>query len=257
MQLHHIKLTKEQLDSIPEVERTLLVLLAHAANELSVLGKVFHFAIKDPGDDPVLIEARNAQALTFGRILSGKIFECWQLLRRAFFQTQLSREYEVLFDDQSRAALSALKKYFGKQNIIEKVRNKFAFHYAPDQNAPGYATLGEGDVLDIYLAQKNANTLYVFAETIAGRALMECIDPIDHSRSIAALIDETSAAIRWLDEVIAACMLTCLNRYVGGDLYTLGANVVEVVGAPDSQDVAIPYFIEVKSEVFNGNAGAA
>lgn len=245
MQLHHFRLTRKQLDAIPEVERTLLVLLAHAANELSVLTKLFHFSASDPADHQLLIEARNAQALTLGRLLTGKIYECWRLLQSAFFSTQVSKTYVPLFDEDSRNALSALKRYFGRTNLIESTRNRFAFHYSPDQIPPGYAKLGEGDALDVYLSKTNANTLYVFAETIAGRSLMESINSADHTKSIAALIDETSMAIGWLNEIVGACMLTCLRLHVGGDLYSLGARTIEIEGAPDWKSVALPFFVEI------------
>ena len=256
MQLHHFRLTKPQLDAIPEAERTLMVLLGHAANELSVLTKLFHFSSIDLGDHQLLVEARNAQALTLGRILTGKIYECWQLLQTAFFGTRISKSYVPEFDEKARGALTALKRYFGRTNLIETTRNKFAFHYAPDQISAGYAKLGEGDALDVYLSKTNANTLYVFAETISGRSLMESINPTDHSQSIAALIDETSLAIGWLNEVVGACMSTCLKLHVGGNLYSLGARTIEIEGAPDWKSVSLPFFVEIAERASDPSEGA-
>jgi hypothetical protein len=248
MQLHHFQLTRKQLDAIPEAERTLIVLLAHAANELSVLGKMLHFSSISLGEHSLLIQARNAQFLALGRLLTGRIYECWKLLQSAFVQTRLSKAYEPRFDEKARDALEALKKYFGRTNLIENVRNKFAFHYDPDQIAAGYATLSDGDPLDVYLSKTNANTLYVFADTIVGRSLMENISPSDHTKSIAALLDETSAAIAWLNEVIGACLLTCLELHVGGNLYSLGAQAVEIDGAPDWKNIPLPFFIEITDQ---------
>lgn len=248
IQLHHFTLSKAQLDAIPEPERVLIVLLGHAANELSVLTKLFHFCSSHEADIPVLIEARNAQALVMGRLLTGKLYECWKLLQSSFFGSRVSKQYEPLFDPEAAAALENLKKYFGRKNLIETVRNGFAFHYAPDQIQAGYDTIGERDALDVYLSKTNANTLYVFAETVAGRSLMERISAGDHARSIGTLIEETSRVIGWLNEVIAACLLTCFRLHVGGDLYALGAKVVEVEGAPDWQSVTIPYFVEIAEQ---------
>lgn len=248
IQLHHFRLSKAQLDAIPTPERVLIVLLSHAANELSVLTKLFHFCSSHEVDIPVLIEARNAQALVMGRLLTGKIYECWKLLQSAFFGSRVSKQYEPLFDREGAAALDNLKKYFGRKNLIEAVRNKFAFHYAPDQVQAGYDKLGEHDLLDVYLSKTNANTLYVFAETVTGRSLMESIDAEDHARSIGALIHETSQVIGWLNEMIGACLSTCLRLHVGGDLYALGATIVEVEGAPDWKNVMIPYFVEIAEQ---------
>jgi hypothetical protein len=244
MQLHLVTFSKEQLDSIPEAERTLIVLLGHAANELGVLGKLLHFALREQGNEPVFAQARNTQALTLVRILSGKIYECWKLLGKAFFTTQISKQYEPLFDDESSKALSALKRYFGKKNLIKVVRNKFAFHYSVEQIRPGYAKLVEGDALGMYLSERNVNSLYVCSESIAGRALMEELSPTDHSLSLGTLIDEALKANGWLSDIISACMSTCFTLHIGGDLYSLGARLIDVEGTPDCKSVTIPYFIE-------------
>ena len=248
MQLHHFTLTRAQLDSIPEDERVLLVLLAHAANELSVLTKLFHFASAGEGDAPILVEARNAQSLVIGRLLTGKLYECWNLLQAGFFGTRISKKYVPQFDPEGREALDSLGRYFGRNNLIELIRNNFAFHFALDQIRAGYPTLVEGDNLDVYLSRTNANTLYAFAETIAGRAMLTAINPNDPKAAFDVLIHETSQVVGWFNTFVGACMVTCLRLHVGGDLYALGAKVINVEGAPDWHAIELPYFVEIEEE---------
>ena len=180
------------MDLIPEAERTLLVLSAHAANELSVLTKLFLFCSKHEGETEVEREAINAQAMAIGRILTGKLYECWQLLRSVFFDTQLSKMYEPKFDEKTKAALTSLKQYFGRKNIIEAVRNHHAFHYSPDQIKQGYTKLAGDESLNIYMSKTNANTLYAFADKIANYSLVEDINPGRPSEAFDSLISETS-----------------------------------------------------------------
>jgi hypothetical protein len=243
--LHHFSISREQLGAIPEPERVLVVLLAHAANELSVLTKLFHFSAKARDAELVLTEASNAQALVLGRILTGKLHECWRLLERAFFASAISRDYASKFDAEASGAMDQLKKYFGRKNLIEVVRNNFAFHYSTDLVKGGYEALGVDDPLNVYLSQTNANTLYGFAETVTGRALMQAINPSDHKAAFDALILETSQAVRRLNIVIGACMHACFERHLGGDLYSLGARTISIEGAASSQEVELPYFVEV------------
>ena len=94
----------------------------------------------------------------------------------------------------------------------------------------------------------NANTLYAFADAIAGRAMLESITPGDPTKAFEALFRETAQAIGWINAVVGAVMSTCLEAHVGGGLYSLGAKVVEIEGAPNSQVVSIPYFIEILEE---------
>ena len=248
MQIHHITLSRKQLDSIPESERRLLVLMAHASNELNVLSKLFHFSAKAASTTPILKEAENTQSMVIGRLLTGKIYECWKLMQAAFFRTGLSKKYESEFDPDTSKALEALKQYFGRENLIEKVRNGHAFHYSPDQIDAGYRALVDGDPLEVYLAEVNANTVYTFADTVAGRAMLEDIKSGDHHRAFELLVEETSRAVGRINQVIGATMMVCFETYLGGDLYSLGAKVLEIHGAPDSRSVSIPYFVEISEQ---------
>lgn len=248
VRVHHITLSKAQLDAVPEAERSLLVLMGHAANEPSVLAKLFHFCAKAESKAPMIMQAENAQALVLGRILTGKIHECWKLLNTGFLKRGISRTYHSKFDAEALNALDALKHYFGRDNLIKKVRDKHAFHYDVSQVKAGYYALVDGDPLDIYLSKTNANTLYAFADTIAGRAMLESITPGEPAKAFDALFRETSQAIGWINTVIGAIMSACLKAHVGVDVYALGAKIVGIEGAPNSQVVSIPYFIEVPEE---------
>lgn len=245
MQIHHITLSRKQLDSIPEPERRLLILMAHAGNELNVLSKLLHFSAKSESTTPILQQAEKTQSMVIGRLLTGKIYEFWNLMQSTFFRGGLSKKYESQFDNEASEALEGLKKYFGRENLIAKVRNGHAFHYSPEQIDAGYRTLVDGDPLEVYLAKAKANTIYTFADTIAGRAMLEDIKSGDHQRAFDMLIEETTKAVARINEVIAAMMTICFKTYLGGNLYTLGAKVIEIQGAPDSQSVSIPYFIEI------------
>jgi len=243
--IHHISLSPEQLKLIPQSKRRLLVLVAHAANELSVLSKLFHFMAGPSSDVAILMQAENMQALVIGRLLAGKIYECWNLLKSAFFGNAISKDYEQKFDPEASAALSQLKKYFGRENITATVRNGHTFHYSLDQVDGDFNTLTEGDALDIYLAKSVTNTLYVFGDTIAGRAMLEGIKPGAHQEGYEALLLETSLAVKHMQTMIDTIMDLCFQKHLGGNLYVLGAKMIKIKGAPDSQTVKIPYFIEI------------
>jgi hypothetical protein len=75
--------------------------------------------------------------------------------------------------------------------------------------------------------------------------MLESIKPSDHQAAFELLIDETTEAVARINIVIGATMAICFKTYIGEDLYAMGAKLVEIEGAPDSQDVSIPYFIEI------------
>lgn len=248
LRVHHIALSLQQLNLIPQSERRLVILVAHAANELSVLSKLFHFMAGASPNVAMLMQAENTQALVIGRLLAGKIYECWKLLQSAFWGKALSRDYEKKFDAEASVSLSWLKKYFSRDNVIARVRNVHAFHYSLEQIDDGFATLVEGDPLDIYLAESVTNTLYAFGDTIAGRAMLENIKPGAHEEAYEVLLQETLLAVNHMQTVIGTIMDICFQKHFGGNLYSLGAKTVEIEGVSDSQTVKIPYFIEIHND---------
>jgi len=224
------------------------VLSAHAANELSVLMKLFVLCARHNGKTEMEREAINAQAMAIGRILTGKLYECWKLLCSAFFRTQLSKIYEPKFDEEGKVALKSLKQYFGRKNLIETVRNRHAFHYSNDQISQGYTNLSGDEALNIYLSKTNTNTLFAFADKIANYSLVEDINPGKPSDAFDLLIRETSKVTRWLYEVIAECIVIAIKSHVSEDLAALGMVDLELGEASDWRSIAIPYFVEIADD---------
>ena len=75
--------------------------------------------------------------------------------------------------------------------------------------------------------------------------MLETIKPGDARRAFEILIDDTAKMVGLLNTVIGQIMAICIQAHLGGDLYSLGAKVIEVEEAPDSQEISIPYFIEI------------
>jgi hypothetical protein len=245
LEIHHITLSKEQLAGIPVQERNLFILLGHAANEVGVLAKLFHYCAGNHFEEPILEKAELTQAMLLGRLLTGKIYEFWKLMQNGYFGTGLSKTYRDILDEEARSTLEAMKRYFGQDNLIARVRNGHAFHYDVQQIEDGFRAVVEGEALDIFLSKSNANSLYAFSDTIAGRAMLEAICPADPANAMNLLIVETSRAVAWINAVTGGLMMKCLERYLGGDLYSLGAEVITLKDAPSSQTVSIPYFVQI------------
>jgi hypothetical protein len=242
--LHRVKLTSDQLNGIPGFERRMLILIAHAFNELNILSKLFHYAASAEAADPILLGAENAQALVLARNITGKIYECWKLLQKAFFGTALSKTYYSHLDAGAIESLDALKRYFNRENAIAAMRNEFAFHYSPDQIDAGQQAVVERDSLDVYLAKEDGNRFFAFAGTIAGRAMLERIKPGNPSEAFEALMQETSSAVQNLNNVISSLMAISFEKHFGVDFVTSNATAMDMEGAPNSVTLRIPYFIE-------------
>ena len=133
MKVIDIKLDKDKLLQLPELERTLYLALGHAANENNALAKMLYWSSNAPARNEAEDRGRFTLQLLFMRLLAGKLNESWGLLNQKYFGTGLSRTYDPKLDDVARQSFKSLKSYFGRENACYKIRNQFAFHYSPEE----------------------------------------------------------------------------------------------------------------------------
>ena len=247
MELQQIQVKRTALDKVPAEERTLLVLLAHAANELNILAKFFHWAADPVDGSPIETKGNNAVTMLVIRLLSGKLYEAWKLLEKALFGAKLSKTYEPAMGTEERAALQNLKRYFRKANAIEGVRKGHSFHYAPDQITDSYSSVPATEELDFYLGKEGLNTLYYFANVIANRAMLNEIDK-DHAVALERLRVETTQTHRDFLMVFNNLMAIAVKQHLGTTLEALGASKVEIAPALTSSEITIPFFVRLSDE---------
>jgi hypothetical protein len=121
--------SKVELESLTKSELNFLIQACAMLNEINILHKITLFSNKDVKTEAGR-RAQNSQSLFLLIILTGKLWEGWELVEKAYFGTKLSKTYHNLLPQEAIDRLNDLKSYFGKSdNLIKKVRNKIAFHY--------------------------------------------------------------------------------------------------------------------------------
>jgi hypothetical protein len=174
MKITQIKITKKELDSIPEEDRTLLVLLGHLANELSILHKFLVFTLPRSGASAPESQIRVAHFMLIARIYVGKLLEGWNLLNNIYFR--LSKKYEATLSPEGKEYLDKIKKYFSGKNLIYKLRNAYAFHYDTKEMKPQLDLFEETDEFKIIIGGPFANNYYLISEEIITRGMLSQID---------------------------------------------------------------------------------
>jgi len=82
MELHRVILTKRNLDALPQAERSLLLLLGHASNEINVLSKLILMVTrKDEAPSQIANNVEAGQACVLLRVLVGQLHEAWELFK--------------------------------------------------------------------------------------------------------------------------------------------------------------------------------
>jgi hypothetical protein len=128
MQIHKVNLTKEKLGAMPTGERTLLLLLGHANNEINVLSKLILMMRKDEPANKIVDQVETGQIFILMRLLIGKLHEAWLLFQKRFqADQQLRAKYTSLLSPEATAALKELNKHFGQGSSLTSIRNKISF----------------------------------------------------------------------------------------------------------------------------------
>jgi hypothetical protein len=240
------RVDREKLRAIPENERALFVLLGHAVNEINILNKTFYLSTQFSEEPKWRAHAHVSQSLVFARALTGKLNEAWQLLQSGYFQTQLSREYHQHLEASVVDALDKLKKYFGRKNLIEVIRNRFAFHYSFDDAKAVLERDLPDDEMVMYLAEDQGNTLYYFSELVVNTALLDALEAGTEEQALSRLMGESARVVSWLNDVAGGIMFRVVEKYL---LDPAGRPTFEEVDIGDpvvAEDVEIPFFITTK-----------
>jgi hypothetical protein len=231
-----------------EDERNFVIAVGHLLNELNVLNKIFYRCSQYPTANRVIGKAQTTQAVCMAKILPGKLAVGWEMLRNFYFNTQLSREYDPLLSPEASASLRELRRYFGRSmNVISAIRNRYAFHYDPEQFSDALAAPSEEDGWEMFLSEETGNSLYFFSEVVVGHGLLEHINLNSHQTAMNTLIDDITSIGGLFITFLTGCLIVITERYLlkdGG----LPVERISIEDPPGLDDVRIPFFVSVPSE---------
>lgn len=202
MDVYEIKITKSQLQSLPEAERILVLQFGHVCNELSFLNKLL-LMVSDTKTKGLEKKAMATQAMIVARLYIGKVFEAWRMIQRDYFGSQLSKTLDTELDEEGKKSLKALKSYFGKNNLLSCIRNDFSFHYWAEHLPKAMDAFDDSREFQLILGGAYANTLHNFSEEFVTVAMLQ-----------ASGESEAQAA---MDRVI-------------GDLVSIGGKMIDFLG---------------------------
>jgi hypothetical protein len=149
---------------------------------------------------------------------------------------------EKILSNKHKDTLDLLKRYFSKRNIIDNVRNNYAFHYTPDGLRAALPNINEDLLLYIEESGKGNNLNY-FAEVIANRALLQSIEKEDEFEAFKQLAKETINISELLLKASEGIMEAFLRRYKK-DIWEGNAEEVYFDKLPSFGDICIPWFTD-------------
>jgi hypothetical protein len=253
MDVHRIKIDRAKLAAMPETKRVLLLLLAHASNELNVLTKLILMMRKGDPPSPIIDHVEAGQTFIFMRLLIGKLHEAWELFRaRVRKDHAISTTFLPKLPSDAANALTALKKHFGQGSALTAIRN-MSFHYTDKKNLTeaNFQQLAAAEPLQFYLTATVGNCFYHAGELVAQLSAINLMKmppagPQDASsaeeRAFNALCTEIIQVSRDMTELFSE-LIVLLGEDVVGSVST-----ETIPDGPKLSTFTLPYFVDFDSK---------
>jgi hypothetical protein len=254
-EIHRVNLTKAKLAAMPQAERSLLLLLGHASNEINVLSKLILMARKDEPETKLIDHVEAGQVFIIMRVLIGKLHEAWLLFNRRFQADQALRaKYLPKLSPSATSAITELNQHFGKGSAITAIRNAVSFHYSDDQNLveEDFQRLPETEPWEFYLSRTVGNSFYfaselVIAGGVNGLAMRKqggggaAGDLSPDAGAFSALCDTVIKVSGSITELFGDLIGLIVMTSIGEDVET---SVVEIPDGPKISSFTLPYFFD-------------
>jgi hypothetical protein len=245
MKLYVLPIPKDKLDIVPQAEKAFYIHAGHLRNELMVTLKILKASINKPSDDPILTHVRVAQTFYLSRMLAGKIWEGWDLVKRSYLNKKLRPSIENYLSPEAKLSFKELEEYFAKKkNVINLVRNRFAFHYDPSLIEKQLESVDESDKLAVYVGEKEANIFYQMSEITASKAMLDAIEHGNFEAANRKLMNDVTVLSRHLIKFCDGCLLRMTDAYFGTDRIALNPEEVEIAEVPSRDEITLPFFTE-------------
>ncbi len=129
--IHELRLSKKQLDRIPDAERLFYFMAGQLSNDVNILTKFLTFSIneaKSAVGEPPKRSAAIAQVILVLKFLAGRLYEGHKMINETFSAKKFRKKYAAEMTPVTIASLDDINKYFGPASLIQRIRRKFAFH---------------------------------------------------------------------------------------------------------------------------------
>lgn len=240
--LYRVQVTKAHLDRIPHDERVFYLMASQLSNDLNVLAKLLFFAANHASDE-VRSNVAIVQETLIIKMMAGRLHEGRTLLNKAFSAKGLWEKYKDDLLPEGRDAFEQINRYFGRPNIIEKIRNKFAFHLdVPVIDAAYERIPGDAPFVDYVAAEHAGHSLYYGGEWLTLNAMIEATGESDWRAALTKIWGETTRVSLWFCFFIQSFIGMIFAKHLGMKMEDLQAGAINVADDPPIDSVPLPFF---------------
>jgi len=246
MKLTKINLSKAELLSIPEKELELFIQLMNFYNDVNILQKLMVISgnsREEASKNKIVGRSLNSQGLFFLRIQAGKLYEGWNMLGKHFFNNKkFSQEYNKKGSSQSKKNLLKLKKSFGKGNLLENIRNNYAFHYSKKSSnnmVKQIINASDSEIFEIYFSEEYGNCFFSITHDLLNISILEDIEPNNWSKAMNDFFQEILDTTKYFLDFSQDCIRIVLEKYL-----IMNYEEIEIPEPLSINDITLPFFVK-------------
>ena len=241
MKIYSGRFLKSDLLEIPEQERIFFLLAGQVDNDLNILNKLSIMCMgqSDSPYDPIN-KANLYQGLAIITMLVGKIYEGWKLIDTQLLGTDLYEKHRAMLSGRAIKTITALEYYFSGNNLINMVRQKYAFHYDHKKFKEGFDHMPDDSELFIYTGEYYAYNFYYASAVATYYGILKMIDD-DEKEAMRKLFGELRGISGCWLQFIGEYLYVILDKYLlkKGKLQFIKTDIGDT---PIITDIKIPYF---------------
>ena len=240
-------ISREQFRTLPQDERALILLMGHALNQIAVLVKLVTFSTNKDPEDAIEGRVSAAQSQIILRFLFGTIVETWEFVRRADNQKIIGR-YLPILGENGAESYKKLRTYFGRSNLLYKLRNNFSYHYpSAEQIEQGFDAIppdDQGLPWEWYLSETNTNSFYFSCEmTVGFGVIMQVQGEPNAMAAFGKVLREAIQIANSMQHFLMPLMRAMLLKHFGPSILDIQEGTT-IAGAPSLYEFWIPFFAE-------------
>jgi len=245
MDVYEIKITKKQLQSLPDVERILVLQFGHVCNELSFLNKLL-LMVSDTEAEGLEKKAMVAQAMIVIRLYIGKVFEAWRMLERDYFGSKLSKSLDTKLGPKGKSSLEALKTYFVKKNLLSSIRNDFSFHYWAEHLPKAMNAFDDSREFQLILGEAYANTLHKFSEEFVTVAMLEASGESEPQAAMDKVVGDLVFVGRKMIDFLGHGLAAVFESRLGKSWEDFEYTVHKIEPKENIEKFKVPFFFQLE-----------
>ena len=246
MKLYKVNLSKAELLSIPEKDLKFFIQLMNLYNDVSILQKLMVISgnsRKEASQNIIVGRSLSSQGLFFLRIQAGKLYEGWNMLSTHFFNNKtFSQEYNKKGSSESKKSFYKLKRFFGKDNLLENIRNNYAFHYSKKssnnmvkqiKNAP------DSEIFEIYFSKEYGNCFFSIAQDLLNTSILEDIEPDNWPKAMNDFFQKIIDTTKYFLDFLQDCIRVIFKKYLEKNY-----EIIEIPEPLSINDITLPFFVK-------------